>query len=216
MKQEVDIAFINKVLKFVCKKLDDAKIDYYVVGAIGAYIDAEMPIQRIHEDLDIMVEEKCLPELRKIFENTDFEFCDRRLLSNKVLNKRGYTEGDHEVYAQHKYYNFHVGFFLFRFNNDSYTTIEYFRDSGLQKKLERTLPMQFFAAQYNTCPIDYYGTSLKVVRKEMIYKNKLTMKREKDLFDIAKLEPALDSGKLEKLKGLNGYRKTEVSDLHGA
>lgn len=213
MKKEINIDFINKVLKFICEKLNDNKINYYVVGAIGAYIDARLPLERIHEDIDIMMEEKYVEELKNIFKDTDFEFYDNRFSSNKILNEHAYTDGDHEVYAQYKYNDFHIGFFLFHCDNNSYTITEYFKEQGVEKKLERTLPIEFFNAQYNDEIIDYLGTKLKVVRKETIYKNKLVMNREKDLFDIEKLKPTIESNKLEKLKGLSKYRKTVIVNL---
>lgn len=213
MNKEINIDFIKGTLKFICEKLNDNKINYYVVGAIGAYIDAGVPIQRIHEDIDIMIEEKYIKELERILKNTDFKLYDNRFSNNKVLNEQGYTDGDHEVYAQYKYNDFHIGFFLFHCNNNSYTITEYFKEQGVQKKLERTLPIEFFKAQYNDELIDYLGTKLKVVRKETIYKNKLFMNREKDLFDIEKLKPTIESNKLGKLKGLSKYRETVIIDL---
>lgn len=213
MKQEINLDFINNTLKFICEKLNDNDINYYVVGAIGAYIDAGLPLERIHEDIDIMIEEKYIDKLENIFKNTDFEFHDNRMSSNKVLNEYGYTDGDHEVYAKYKYSDFHIGFFLFHYDDNSYTITEYFNEKGKHKKLERTLPIEFFASQYNDDWITYLGFKLKVVRKETIYKNKLVMDREKDLFDIKKLKPTIESNKLDKLNGLSKYRKTAIIDL---
>lgn len=213
MKQEINLDFINNTLKFICEKLNDNDINYYVVGAIGAYIDAGLPLERIHEDIDIMIEEKYIDKLENIFKNTDFEFHDNRMSSNKVLNEYGYTDGDHEAYAKHKYSDFHIGFFLFHYDDNSYTITEYFNEKEKHKKLERTLPIEFFASQYNDDWITYLGFKLKVVRKETIYKNKLVMNREKDLFDIKKLKPTIESNKLDKLKGLSKYRKTAIIDL---
>ena len=54
---------------------------------------------------------------------------------------------------------------------------------------------------------------INVVRKETIYKNKLIMNREKDLFDIEKLKPTINYDKLNKLKGLSKYRKSSIIEL---
>lgn len=213
MKSETNKDFIDRVLKFVCETLNDKEIDYYVVGAIGAYIDAGIPIQRVHEDVDIMIEEKYVDKLKEIFDNTDFEFYDNRLTSNKALNEKGYTEGHHEVYLQYKYDDFHIGFFLYSRTDVSYTMVEYFSEVGIQKRLERTLPIEFFELQYNCDLIDYLGVKLKVIRKEIIYKNKSVMNREKDLFDLEKLKPAIEKEKIDRLKGLSKYRKTAIVDL---
>lgn len=104
-------------------------------------------------------------------------------------------------------------FFLFHYDDNSYTITEYFNEKGIPKKLERTLPIEFFESQYNDEWITYLGFKLKVVRKETIYKNKLVMNREKDLFDIKKLEPTIESNKLDKLNGLSKYRKTTIINL---
>lgn len=210
---EINENFIIEVLKFICEKLNDHKINYFIAGALAAYIDAGLPIQRIHDDIDIVIEEKYIDDLKKIFDGTDFEFHDNRLSSNKVLNKHGFTEGDHEVYAQYKYGNFYIGFFLIRYDDTSYTFIDYFDDNGIIKKLERTLPISFFNAQYNDISIDYFDISLKTTRKETIYKNKFVMNREKDLFDIEKLKPTIEADKLDRLKNLSKHRKTAIVDL---
>jgi len=213
MKEETNANFIHQILKLVCKKLDDNQIDYYIVGAIGAYINAHLPLQRIHEDLDLLIEEKDVTKLKDVFKETDFKFHDNRLTSTKTLNQHGYTDGEHEVYAQYKHSNFHIGFFLFRRENTSYTMVEYFSENTAPKRLDRTLPIKFFTAQYDENYIDYLGIKLKTVRKETIYKNKLVMNREKDLFDINKLKPMIDSDKLNNLKGLSKYRKTTIVSL---
>ena len=208
-----NMGFLNAVLKWVCERLNERGINYYVVGAIGAYLDAGLPLQRAHDDVDILIEEKDVEKLAEVFKGTDFELHDRRLVSEKVLNEYGYTDGEHEVYAQYKYGDFHIGFFLLRFGKDDYTIVEYFREGGVQKRLERTLPRRFFATQYNDEPVEFSGVKLKTARKEMIYKNKLVMGREKDIFDLEKLESTVEAEKLEKLKGLSKYRKTVVVEL---
>lgn len=208
-----NIIFVNDVIKFIATKLNEKNINYYIVGAIGGYIDSGLEIERKHDDLDILVEEKDVDKLNEVFVDTEFDFFDNRFNSEKVLNEYGYTDGDHEVYAVHKYSDFHIGFFLFKYDEYSYTIIEYFRDEFKQKRLDRTLPIHYFKYQYNDVPISYKGVKLKVVRKELIYKNKKVMGREKDLFDIQKLEPTLNYEILNNLKGLSKQRKTNVVDL---
>lgn len=69
----------------------------------------------------------------------DFDFYDNRTTSTKVLNSLGYTDGEHEVYARHRASNFHIGFFLFYRDRETYTIVEYYQENRVQKKLERTL-----------------------------------------------------------------------------
>ena len=47
--------FLLEQLSFICNRLNDAKIDYYVVGAFGGYIDCNLEITRKHDDIDIMI-----------------------------------------------------------------------------------------------------------------------------------------------------------------
>ena len=54
---------------------------------------------------------------------------------------------------------------------------------------------------------------LKVARKELIYKNKKAMGREKDLFDIERLERCLDYQILDGLKGLSKKRESKIIEL---
>lgn len=207
---EKSIKFINDTIKFVSKKLNDINIKFYVVGAIGGYIDAGIPIQRNHDDLDLMIEEKDIDKVKKIFADSAFVFYDNRLNNNKFLNEYGYTEGDHEVFAQHINSEFHIGFFLFDINEKEYTIIEYYTENGKNKRLERTLPIDVFKYQYNE-EASFEGRKIKVARKELIYKNKLVMNREKDLFDIRNLEDEIDKEILEHLKGLSKLRKTKTT-----
>ena len=208
-----NIEFINKQIKFISSKLNELNIDFYIVGAIGAYIDANIPLQRQHDDLDLMIEEKSVSKLSEIFKETNFDFFDNRFTSNKTLNEYGYPEGEHEVYAKLKNSDFHIGFFLYYKNKETYTICEYFNQKGKQKKLERTLPLEIFNYQYNNNQINYLGNIIKVVRKELIYKNKFVMNRKKDLFDIELLEPTLNKDILNKLKGISKIRKTTIIDI---
>lgn len=204
---------IVNILKDIALRLNTANVDYYVVGAIGAYLDAGLSLVRKHDDLDIFVNEEDVPKLVTIFEGTDFDFCDHRGISTKTLNRDGYTDGEHEVYAKHRGSEFHIGFFLFHRDTEKYTVIEYFRDDGIQKKLERTLPIRFFELQYNPKPILFHEVPIRTVRKETIYKNKSVMKRKKDEFDREQLAPTINQTVLKQLSGMHNYRLTKVSEI---
>ena len=207
-----NILFLDDAIKTICEKLNHNKINFYIVGAIGAYIDAGIHFQRNHDDLDLMIEEKDIEKVKEIFKDTDYIFFDKRYTSNKYLNEKGYPEGNHEVYANHKFSSFHIGFFLYRKNKEKYTIIEYFNEEGKCKILERSLPIEIFKYQYNN-DAEYKGIKVKVVRKELIYKNKKVMNREKDTFDIKKLEPTIDCKILDNLKGLSKIREITIVEI---
>lgn len=229
MQNHPNSTFIINILKSLTTHLDEQGIDFYIVGAIGAYIDAGLPLQRAHTDLDILIEEKYVPALASIFTSPDdtaspdanpvshvlseFAFHDHRLTSDKTLNPHGYPDGHHEVYAQHLHSDFHIGFFLYQRDDTSYTMIDYLRKGGTLQKLSRTLPIKFFDAQYNPNPVTYHNLQLRVARKETIYKNKLVMHRPKDLFDLQQLRPTIDPTQLAALHGLSQHRQTTITPV---
>lgn len=204
---------LTDILIDITKRLNTAGIDYYIVGAVGAYLDARMPFVREHDDLDILINERDVSKLASIFAKTNFAFHDNRKTSSKTLNQAGYTDGDHEVYAEHQDLKFHIGFFLFYRGESTYTIVEYYRDNNVQRKLERTLPIEFFELQYNMQPIIFHGVPIKTVRKETIYKNKTAMHRNKDRFDQEQLAPKINQQILGQLSGMHRHRITKTSDI---
>lgn len=204
---------IYNALNFVCPKLNDLKINYYIVGAVGAYLSIGLKSNRMHDDLDILIEEKDVYLLKDVFENSDYNFYDNRYTSEKTLNEHNYTDGEHEVIAKLKNRNFHIGFFLFSKNDEQYTIIEYFKEGNLQKKIERSLPIKYFKYQYSDNLIGYGGTHFKTVTVECIYKNKLNMNREKDKYDCDILRKYLDLNKLAHLKGMSKDRLISIKTV---
>ena len=82
-----------------------------------------------------MVAEKDIEKVREALAGTDYEFSDDRFDNKKRLTEGvGHTQGEHEVIANHKENEFHLGFFLFRRETDQSITIrEYFmqeRENG--------------------------------------------------------------------------------------
>lgn len=209
----LNIKFLEEQLDFIIKKLNKLNIDYYLVGAIGAYLDAGISFQRNHEDIDILIYEKDINKISQVFTKSDYIFLDNRFSSKKILNSKNYTEGEHEVCAKHIDKDFHIGFFLLEKDQSSYSIIEYFKEYEKQKKIIRTLPIKYFKYQYNDNLIYYNQNKIKVVRKELIFKNKLVMNREKDLFDIEKLKDFLDIEIYNNLKGLSKIRKISIIEL---
>ena len=80
-----NIDFINNQISFISKKLNEKNINFYIVGAIGAYIDASIPLQRQHNDLDLMIEEKDVIKLHDIFKDTDLNSMTLDSLAIKHL-----------------------------------------------------------------------------------------------------------------------------------
>lgn len=204
---------IDNALNFVCPKLNALKINYYIVGAIGAYLSIGLKSNRIHDDLDILIEEKDVDLLKDVFETSDYYFYDNRYTNEKTLNENNYTDGEHEVIAKQKNGDFHIGFFLFSKTDEQYTIIEYFKEDNLQKKIERTLPIKYFKYQYSDNLIKYGKTQFKTVTVECIYKNKLNMNRKKDKYDCEILKEYIDLNKLKHLKGMNKDRLISIKTI---
>lgn len=199
--------FLLEQLKHICDELNKIDINYYVVGALAGYIDCDLNLIRNHDDVDIMIPEKDIEKVKSIFNNSNYIFYDNRTTSDKVLSDKGYTEGKyHEVYAQYKYNDFHIGFLLYEKDEKSFSVIEYFRDNNVQKKLIRILPIKYFPLQYNDDFKIYRGIKLKTSRVECIYLNKKNMGREKDLFDINVFGKYIDQNIINSMSGKSKYR----------
>lgn len=203
---------VDKALEYICPKLNALGVDYYIVGAVGAYLRAGIDSGRLHDDLDILIEEKSVDLLEEVFKNSDYEFQDNRFSSEKILNEKNYTDGKHEVIAKAKNSDFHIGFFLFSKTSETYTITEYFRDGNTQKKIERTLPTKYFQYQYDE-PIQYGRSQFKTVTPECIYKNKLGMEREKDKYDCGMLRDLVDFGRLEHLHRMSKDRVISIKKV---
>ena len=210
----MDKEFILEQLKFICDRLNNFNINYYVVGALGAYIDCNLEICRQHEDIDIMMLEKDIEKLSDVFKNSKYEFHDNRKNSNKILTANGFTEGDeHEVYAKYVENDFHIGFFMYDINDKIYSIIEYFKENNIQKRIIRTLPIKYFLYQYDDNYKEYHGIKLKTVKVECIYKNKENMNREKDKYDLEIFKKYINNDTLMNMSGKGKYRIVKIENV---
>lgn len=197
---------IYKTIQTVCSRLNELKVDYYLVGALSTFIGTNTPLFRYHGDIDFMVAEKDLDKVRQALEGTDYEFLDDRFNNHKVLrNGIGHTQGEHEVIANHKYNEFHLGFFLFRREQDNSLTVrEYFmreNENGerVPMVLERHYPEELANLEYTQCEIEYAGTRFRTSTPESVFSKKIYTRHEKDLLDIKALEGKIDKVKLAEL-----------------
>ena len=72
-----------------------------------------------------MIAEKDIPKVQDALEDSDYSFSDDRLNNQRRLEKGvGHAQGEHEVIANHKENEFHLGFFLFRRELDNSITEE--------------------------------------------------------------------------------------------
>lgn len=150
-----------------------------------------------------MVAEKDLDKVKEALAGTDYEFSDERLDNQKRLAEGvGHTQGEHEVIANHKENEFHLGFFLFRREQDQSITIrEYFmqeRENGEKEPmvLERHCPKELVDLEYTSEETEFAGTRFRTSTPESVYAKKMHTRHEKDMLDIEALKDKVDERKI--------------------
>lgn len=203
---EENHSLIERTLKATCDKLNELGVDYYVVGALSTFIKTGTPLFRYHGDIDFMVSEADLPKVQQALAESEYTFSDDRLNNKKRYSPEvGHTQGEHEVIANHKENEFHLGFFLFRREEDKSITVrEYFTDeeNGVKRPriLERNIPPELAALEYSEEPTEFAGTSFRASTPESVLAKKLYTRHPKDRLDINALEGKVDPEKMEMLK----------------
>lgn len=209
---EENHALIEQTLKTVCDRLNEQGVDYYVVGALSTFIATGTPLFRYHGDIDFMVSEADLPKLQEAINGTDYNFSDDRLNNQRRLAKDGsHVQGEHEVIANHKDNEFHLGCFLFRREPDGAITVrEYFmeeRGNGVKvpKILERHLPKELAELEYSGELAEFAGTRFRTSTPESVIAKKEFTRHSKDILDIEKIRGKIDP---EKRTQLGRYHST--------
>ena len=154
-----------------------------------------------------MVAEKDIEKVREALAGTDYEFSDDRFNNQKRLAEGvGHTQGEHEVIANHKENEFHLGFFLFRREPDQSITIrEYFmqeRENGerVPMVLERHCPKELVDLEYTSEETEFAGTKFRTSTPESVYSKKMHTRHDKDMLDIQALKDKVDERKIAEAK----------------
>lgn len=154
-----------------------------------------------------MVAEKDIEKVREALADTDYKFSDDRFNNQKRLEEGvGHTQGEHEVIANHKDNEFHLGFFLFRREPDQSITIrEYFmqeRENGekVPMVLERHCPKELVDLEYTSEETEFAGTKFRTSTPESVYAKKMYTRHDKDMLDIQALKDKVDERKIEETK----------------
>lgn len=198
---------ISDTLKIVCDKLNKLGVDYYVVGALSAFIVTQTPLFRYHDDIDFMIPEKDISKVKEALKDSEYNFSDNRLNNKKRLKLEvGHTQGEHEVIANHKENEFHLGFFLFRREPDNSMTVrEYFMEENeygekVPKILERHEPAELVALEYSEEFVNFAGTQFRTSTPESVYAKKMSTKHPKDILDLETLKAKVDFDKIREMK----------------
>lgn len=216
---------IEDTLKFLCKKFNDAEIDYFLVGALPCYLKTNTPLIRYHDDIDFMINEDDLEKVEEILRDSEYTFHDKRLDSPKRWKEStGMPGGDHEVMAQHKSSEFHLGFFCFKRGKDNeIIQREYFKvlEDGVEKTkvFERIDSKEKSDLKYPDELVRYKDIIFKMGSLESTYNiKKYTMRqpgREKDIADVLMIERSgiLNMELLEQIKSMKESSYTRVIDI---
>ena len=198
---------ISDTLKKVCDNLNELGVDYYVVGALSTFIGTQTPLFRYHGDIDFMIAEKDIPKVQEALKDSEYSFSDDRLNNQKRLAPGvGHTQGEHEVIANHKENEFHLGFFLFRREPDNSMTIrEYFMEENengekVPKVLERHEPAELVALEYSEDLTTFAGTQFRTSTPESVYAKKMSTKHPKDILDLEALRNKVDFNKIKEME----------------
>lgn len=153
-----------------------------------------------------MVAEKDIEKVREALQGTEYEFSDDRLSNQKRLEEGvGHTQGEHEVIANHKDNEFHLGFFLFRREQDNSLTIrEYFmheneKGEKVPMVLERHCPKELVDLEYTQEETEYAGTRFRTSTPESVYAKKMSTRHPKDMLDVEALEDKIDHSKITEM-----------------
>lgn len=198
---------ISNILKPLCDKLNELGVDYYVVGALSTFIGTQTPLFRYHGDIDFMIAEKDIPKVQEALQDSEYNFSDDRFNNQKRLEDGvGHTQGEHEVIANHKENEFHLGFFLFRREKDNSITVrEYFMQENENGEkvpmiLERHEPAELVALEYSEELTEFAGTQFRTSTPESVYAKKMSTRHPKDMLDIEALKDKVDFSKIEEMK----------------
>lgn len=206
---------IKKTLKLVCNKFNKLKVDFYVVGSLSVYL-IKNKLVRYHDDIDFMILESDLKKVKKVLSKTNFIFEDNRLSNHRYLSGDStYTMGEHELVANHKNKDFHLGFFLInKETNGSITVKEHFKAKDTEDRyiLYKNTPKKLADMLFNSNVYNFYGAKFKATSPENVYVIKQSTKREKDKFDLKIWEEwnIIDKDKVKKILNIEDEFKTHI------
>lgn len=199
---------VSETLRMLCEKLNQAGVDYYLVGGLPCYLLTGAEDTRYHDDIDLMLNEADIPKVRELFFDTDFDFKDLRGSTTKRLESGMVPTGNHEVVAQHRSSEFHIGFFCFERNSEgAVIDKDYFVAPNNERMVYRHLISKKQSDLYYDDRLHQSdGISFKMASLESIYSSKRYLMgiygREKDKVDVEMIEQSgmLDLEKLNQIK----------------
>lgn len=224
MNLEQNHQLVESTLVDLCNRLNALGVDYYLVGALPCYIATGTPFARYHDDIDIMLNEDDIENVTMALQGTDYDFQDKRYSNEKYFDpseKR--LRGEHELVAQNRNNEFHIGFFPFvRGKQGEIISRGYFQTNENGERItmicERPSTLEQTELIYNETPIQYNGTSFRMSSLESVYNIKNHTKndlgREKDGLDVTMLEKSgmidYEKAKMLQTVGKRDYQEPRI------
>lgn len=209
---------IYSKLEVLVKKLNEKGIDYQLAGALCAYIKYNTESNRVHDDIDISLNETDISKFKEACEEMGLQFHDNRLTTPRVL-KNGIPTGDHEVLATLNGSDFHIGAFCFERKKDG-TIINkgYYHDEKGQIYTRDDIMNPELAKEiFGREQVEFRGQKLTITPPEYVYILKKYTEKDKDLVDITFMDEKIDKEKLKRiyeLSKLSIKEYTKVKDLN--
>lgn len=193
--------------------LVENNVDFYLVGALPAYMITGAEDTRYHDDIDLLLNEEDIPKVKKIVEMYGFTFEDKRFDSPKYFDKeQNRVRGDHELLAQHNTSEFHLGFFCFeRGKEGEVIHKDYFKDEeGNTFVYKHNISREESDIAYDDKVHEYEDFRFKMASLESIYRIKKYTQREKDIIDANMIEKSgmLDQSKMAQLDACQKLENT--------
>ncbi len=191
-------------LEQFAREFKKAGVDYQLAGALCGYIKYGQESDRVHDDIDFMLNEDDMDKFRSICIKLGLFFEDNRMNSPRVL-KDGVPSGEHEVIARDPNSDFHVGIFPYERKEDGTVIVRgYYHDENnkpcaREEIYNPDLANELFGGE----EVEFRGTPIVITPPEHIYNLKNYTKHEKDIHDIMFLEDKVDRDKLLRMKLLS-------------
>ena len=196
--------------------LATAGIDYQLAGALCSYLKYGEESKRIHDDIDLNMNEDDLEKFGEVCRQLGFDFHDNRMNSPRVL-QNGIPHGDHEVVAEIPGSDLHIGVFCFQRNPDgSINNRSYYKDEeGNNKVWNEYMPPEFAKLVFGAETIEFNGKPLIITPPEYVYSLKSFTRQQKDLEDIKFMEDKIDKDKLARIReAKNNGRRVDLLDAN--
>lgn len=201
MSLEDNHKLINNTLIDITKLLNEAGVDYYIVGALPSFIKTQEPLFRFHNKIDVMVNEADLPKVRVAVESLGYTYQDDRFPTMERYQQIKDSKQAQLVTAQNHNNKMQLGFITFvREADNTITTTKYLphEENGqiAVDLIERKNDPLGYVLRYDDTPTQYNGTSFRTSTVENVYQSKGYTNRPTDAEDAEKIGKYVDQSRL--------------------